>query len=162
MPAYLDHAASTPLFPEALDALVEVSRGFYANPTGAHAPAREARRVLEEARDTMAGALGCLPREIVFTGGGTEADNLAIRGVHEARGGTLVTVAHEHHAVLHPVQHAGGRVVGATPRGTIDLDQLRDALDPSVTLVSVMLANNESGVVQPLDLWARARLATGP
>lgn len=150
MPAYLDHAASTPLHPEALDALVAVSTRHFANPTGAHLLAREARRVLEEARDTMAAALGCLPREVVFTGGGTEADNLAIRGVHEARGGTLVTVAHEHHAVLHPVQHAGGRVVGATARGTVDLDQLRDALDPSVTLVSVMLANNESGVVQPL------------
>jgi cysteine desulfurase len=150
VPAYLDHAASTPLHPQALDALVEVSQRHAANPTGAHLLAREARRVLEDARDTMAGALGCEPREVVFTAGGTEADNLAVRGHHEVHGGTVVTVAHEHHAVLHPVEHLGGRVVGATARGVVDLDALRDALDPSVTLVSVMLANNESGVVQPL------------
>ena len=144
--------------PEALDVLLSVQRDVYANPSGAHLLARDARRVLEEARDTMAAVLGCAPREVVFTGGGTEADNLAIFGVHAARGGTVVTVAHEHHAVLHPVEHLGGRVVGATARGVVDLDALRDALDPSVSLVSVMLANNESGVVQPLhDVAALVR-----
>lgn len=146
------------MHPEALDALVEVSRTHAANPTGAHLLAREARRVLEDARDTMAAALGCRPAEVVFTAGGTEADNLAIRGVHDVRGGTVVTVSHEHHAVLHPVEHLGGRVVGATSRGVVDLDALAAVLDPSVTLVSVMLANNESGVVQPLaDVAALVR-----
>ncbi len=138
------------MYPEALDAFVAVQREHFANPSGAHLLARGARRVIEDARETMATALGCLPREVVFTGGGTEADNLAIFGVHAARGGTIVTVAHEHHAVLHPVEHLGGRVVGVTNQGVVDLDALHDALDPSVTLVSVMLANNESGVVQPL------------
>lgn len=151
MPAYLDHAATTPMHPEALDTFVAVERDQYANPSGAHLLARAARRVLEDARETMAEVLGCAPREVVFTAGGTEADNLAVRGVHEARGGVAVTVAHEHHAVLHPVERLGGRVVGATSRGIVDLDALRAALDPSVTFVSVMLANNESGVVQPLD-----------
>lgn len=150
MPAYLDHAATTPLRPEALAAFDAVHQEYYANPSGAHLLARAARRVLEDARDAMAAALGCRPREVVFTGGGTEADNLAVFGVHSARGGTVVTVAHEHHAVLHPVERVGGRVVGATARGVVDLDALADALDPSVTLVSVMLANNESGIVQPL------------
>jgi cysteine desulfurase len=150
MPAYLDHAATTPMLDAALERYVEVQRAQYANPSGAHLLAREARRVLEDAREIMAAALGCRPREVVFTSGGTEANNLAIAGVHEARPGTLVTVAHEHHAVLDPVVHRGGRVVGVTARGTVDLDALRDALDASVTLVSVMAVNNESGVVQPL------------
>ena len=150
MPAYLDHAATTPMHPEALDAFVAVQRDHFGNPSGAHLLARGARRVLEDARETMAELLGCRPREVVFTAGGTEADNLAASGVHAARGGTSVTVAHEHHAVLYPVERLGGRVVGATTRGVVDLDALRAGLDASVTFVSVMLANNESGVVQPL------------
>ena len=150
MPAYFDHAATTPMRPEALDAFVAVQREHFGNPSGTHLLARDARRVLEDARETMAEVLGCLPREVVFTAGGTEADNLAVHGVHEAMGGVVVTVAHEHHAVLNPVERLGGRVVGATSRGMVDLDALRAALDPSVTLVSVMLANNESGVIQPL------------
>jgi cysteine desulfurase len=97
----------------------------------------------------MAAALGAQPGEIVFTGGGTEADNLALFGA--ARGGTLVCTAIEHHAVLHPVEHLGGRVVGVDRRGIVDLDALADALDDRVTVVSVMLANNESGVIQPLE-----------
>jgi cysteine desulfurase len=150
VPAYLDHAATTPMRPEALDAFVAVQRDHYGNPSGAHLLARDARRVLEDARETMAEVLGCLPREVVFTGGGTEADNLAVLGVHAARGGVAVSVAHEHHAVLNAVEHLGGRIVGVTSRGAVDLDSLREALDPSVTVVSVMLANNESGVIQPL------------
>lgn len=137
--------------PAALDAFVDVQRQQYGNPSGAHLIARSARRVLEEARDAMAEALGCQPREVVFTGGGTEADNLAVKGVHEACGGVAVTVAHEHHAVLTPVEHLGGRIVGVTPRGQVDLEQLAAQLDPSVTFVSIMLANNESGIIQPLS-----------
>jgi cysteine desulfurase len=149
MPAYLDHAATTPMRPEALEALVRVQTESYGNPSGAHLLARQARRVLEDARETMAAALGAQPGEIVFTGGGTEADNLALFGA--ARGGTLVCTAIEHHAVLHPVEHLGGRVVGVDRRGIVDLDALADALDDRVTVVSVMLANNESGVIQPLE-----------
>jgi cysteine desulfurase len=146
--AYLDHAATTPLRPEALEALVRVQADTYGNPSGAHLLARQARRVLDDAREVMAGALGAQPGEIVFTAGGTEADNLAVFGA--GRDGTVACSAIEHHAVLHPVEHRGGRLVAVDARGVIDLDALADTLDESVTLVSVMLANNESGVVQPL------------
>jgi cysteine desulfurase len=149
MPAYLDHAATTPMRPEALEVLLSVQTDTYGNPSGAHLLARRARRVLDDARETMAAALGAKPGEVVFTGGGTEADNLAVFGA--AHGGTVVCTAVEHHAVLHPVEHLGGRVVGVDRRGIVDLDALATALDESVTLVSVMLANNESGVVQPLE-----------
>jgi cysteine desulfurase len=146
--AYLDHAATTPLRPEALEALVRVQTEAYGNPSGAHLLARQARRVLDDAREVMAGALGAQPGEVVFTAGGTEADNLAVFGA--GRDGTAVCTAIEHHAVLHPVEHRGGRSVAVDARGVIDLDALADGLDDTVTLVSVMLANNESGVVQPL------------
>src|SRR3712207_4161259 len=104
--AYLDHAATTPMLPEAIDVLQRVQREAFANPSGAHRLARHARRVLEDAREAMATALGAQPAEVVFTGGGTEADNLAIFGT--ARDGTVVCSAIEHHAVLHPVEHLGG------------------------------------------------------
>jgi cysteine desulfurase len=146
--AYLDHAATTPLRPEALEVLVRVLTETYGNPSGAHLLARQARRVLEDARETMAAALGAQPGEVVFTGGGTEADNLAIFGA--GLGGVAVCTAVEHHAVLHPVEHRGGRIVGVDARGVVDLDALAAALGDDVTLVSVMLANNESGVIQPL------------
>jgi cysteine desulfurase len=149
--AYLDHAASTPMRAAALEALVDTSSRCYANPTGAHRLAREARRILEESRDAVAASLGCAPAEVVFTSGGTEADNLAVRGVLAARGGVAVCSAVEHHAVLRPVEAAGGRVVAVTPDGTVDLDALAAALGPDVSIVSVMFSNNETGVVQPLD-----------
>ena len=93
--------------------------------------------------------VGCAPGDVVFTSGGTEADNLAVRGAIGARGGSVVCVASDHHAVLRPVEQAGGRTVGVDPRGVIDLDQLDAALDEGVSLVSVALVNNEVGVVQP-------------
>jgi cysteine desulfurase len=150
MPAYLDHAATTPMRPEALDTMRAVLVDHIGNPSGAHLLARDARRVLEDARDTMAEALGAQPRDVVFTGGGTEADNLALFGVARRRGGVAVCTAIEHHAVLHPVEALDGRVVGVDARGVVDLDALAAALDDTVSIVSVMLANNESGVVQPV------------
>ncbi len=149
--AYLDHAATTPVRPEAIAAMVPAMTEAYGNPSGAHRMARDARRALDDARDVIAEGLGCGPGDVVFTGGGTEADNLAVMGVHDRHGGTVVCPAAEHHAVLHAVEHCGGRVVGVDAAGLVDLDQLADALDDSVTLVSVMLANNETGVIQPLD-----------
>ena len=151
MPAYLDHAASTPMRPEAFEAMVPWLREHHANPSGAHRPARQARRAIDEARDDVAEALGADPGEVVFTSGGTEADNLAVLGAHDRRGGVLVASAIEHPAVLEPVRSRAGRVVAVDARGVIDLDALEAALDPEVTLVSVMLANNEVGTVQPLD-----------
>jgi cysteine desulfurase len=147
---YLDHAASTPMRPEAVEAMLPFLTGNHANPSGRHAPAREARRALDDARDVLAAQLDAAPGGVVFTSGGTEADNQAVRGVLARRGGVAVCSAVEHHAVLEVVRQHGGRVVPVTRRGTIDLDALAATLDPDVSLVSVMAVNNETGVVQPL------------
>lgn len=151
MPAYLDHAATTPLRPEAAAAMQPFLTGErFGNPSGSHAVARAAKTAIEEARDTVAESLGCAPGEVVFTGGGTEADNLALAGVYATHPGGILCSAVEHHAVLHTVHALGGRTVPVTGDGIVDLDALADALDDSVTVVSVMLANNEVGTVQPL------------
>ena len=147
--AYLDNAATTRVRPEAIDAMMPMLTGCYANPSGAHRMARDARRALDDARDVMAEVLGAEPGEIVFTAGGTEADNLAVFGARAKRGGTVVCSAVEHHAVLHPVESIGGCVVPVDGVGVIDLGALKESLDDSVSLVSVMLANNETGTVQP-------------
>jgi len=148
--AYLDNAATTPLHPEALAAMLPFLGDRFGNPSGVHAVARDARTALEEARDVVAACLGARPGEVVFTGGGTEADNLAITGVHARRGGTVACVATEHHAVLHTCATLDGAVVPVRPDGIVDLDALAAALDERTTVVSVMLANNEVGTVQPL------------
>lgn len=147
---YLDHAASTPMRPAAVEAMVPLLRGAFGNPSGAHALARQARSQLDEARERLAAVVGCAPGEVVFTGGGTEADNLAVRGAVEARGGVPVCATTDHHAVLHPVLRAGGRTIAVDRRGIVDLDALAEALTPDVTLVSVAVLNNEVGTVQPL------------
>jgi cysteine desulfurase len=148
--AYLDHAATTPMRPEAVEAMLPFLRDRFGNPSGAHALARDARKALDESRDIVAEGLGCRPAEVVFTGSGTEADNLAVFGVQRHAGGTAVCSAIEHHAVLHPVEHRGGRTVAVDGRGLVDLDALAEALDATVTIVSVMLANNEVGTIQSL------------
>ena len=148
--AYLDHAATTPLRPEALDAMMPYLTELYGNPSGSHAVSRLARRAVDEARDTVAECLGCQPGEVVFTGGGTESDNLALAGVVARRRGTAVCPATEHHAVLHTTTALGGRVVAVGPDGVVDVDALSKALDDGTAVVSVMLANNEVGTVQPL------------
>jgi cysteine desulfurase len=157
---YLDHAATTPLRPEALEAMLPFLQGSFGNPSGQHAAARAAKTAIEEAREQVAAALGAEPAEIVFTGGGTEADNLAIKGAARSGrdrgfGDGVVTTAIEHHAVLHSCDRLardGFRVtkVGVDAGGVIDLDRLSAALDEHTTVVSVMLANNEVGTVQPL------------
>lgn len=160
--AYLDNAASTPLCPEAVEAMAPLHRELYANPTGAHRMARDARRRINDARDVMAEALGSAPGEIVFTGGGTEGDNLAVVGRHMKVGGVTVCSAIEHHAVLEPVEHLGGRVVAVDASGVLDLDALAAALDENVTVVSVMLSNNETGMVQPLGQVAELVRSLAP
>ena len=160
MAAYLDHAATTPVRPEAVDAMLPFFTTEYGNPSGAHLMARAARRAVDDARDIVAETLGARPADVVFTSGGTEADNMAIFGAVRRRGGVAVCSAIEHHAVLHPVQALGGRIVGVDARGIVDLDALEQALDETVTIVSVMLANNESGVVQSIrDVTAVVRRA---
>ena len=159
MTTYLDHAATTPLRPEAFEAMGPWLTGSFGNPSGGHRVAREARRAVDEAREIVAGVLGCEPGELVFTSGGTEADNLAIAGVAGAArraGGPagVLCSAVEHHAVLHAVEAEGGHVVGVDANGMIDLDALADAVDDTTAVVSVMLANNEVGTVQDLDAIA--------
>ncbi len=151
MPAYLDHAASTPMRPEAVEAMLPFFQSRFANPSGAHAAARDARRAVDDARDVVAECLGAQPGEVVFTGGGTESDNHAVLGAVRLHGGRAVASAVEHHAVLHPVEHVRGQLVPVDAEGRIELGALEDALDADVTLVSVMLANNEVGTVQPFD-----------
>lgn len=150
--AYLDHAATTPLRPVALDAMTDALAATWANPSGMHAPARAARRVLDEARDSVAALVGAAPGHVVFTSGGTEADALAVLGVHDRRGGTLVCSAIEHHAVLDPVAARRGVSTPVGPDGIVDLDALASLLarTDDVSLVSVMLVNNEVGTIQPL------------
>jgi len=144
--------------PQALTAMVEWLDGVRGNPSGAHRLAREARRALDDARDTLAEALGCGPGDVVFTAGGTEADNLAIFGVadgwsrsRDAGPATVACSAVEHHAVLDPVGALGGTVLAVDATGRIDLDRLTATLAPDTALVSIMAANNEVGTVNPLD-----------
>ena len=162
MPAYLDYAASTPMRPDAVEAMAPYLSERFANSSGAHAAARQARQAVDEARDVVADALGCRPGEVVFTGSGTEADNHAVLGAVRRHGGIAVGSAVEHHAVLHPVEHVRGRIVGVDDAGRIDLDALADALTADVTVVSVMLANNEVGTVQPLAAVADLVRARSP
>lgn len=159
---YLDHAATTPLRPEALSAMLPVLRDGHGNPSGAHALARQARTRLDGAREDLAGVVGCAPGEIVFTSGGTEANNLAVRGVLGARGGTVVCSAVEHHAVLHPVEAEGGQTVPVDRRGVVDLEALTASLDDEVSLVSIGLVNNELGTIQPLEEIAAIVRARAP
>lgn len=148
---YLDWAASTPMRAEAIDAMVAAASEGYGNPTGAHHRARIARRIVDDARDQVADAMGAEPSEVIFCGSGTEADNLAIFGAQASHGGTVSCSAVEHHAVLHPVQHLGGTVLRVDSSGQLDLEQLVAIADADLAVVSVMLANNETGVVQRLD-----------
>jgi cysteine desulfurase len=152
---YLDHAATSPLRAEVFETMADVWGRALGNPSGAHRLARTARRVLDDAREEIAACLGFEPGDVVFTSGGTEADNLAVLGL-TAGPGTAVCPAAEHHAVLHAVEEAGGRVVAVNADATVDLDALGGALDDDVRVVSVMLANNEVGTVN--DLTAVASL----
>ena len=151
--AYLDHAASTPARPEVVEAMLPWLAEHPGNPSGSHRLAREARRAIDDARDAVAALLGADPGDVVFTSGGTEADNLAVDGVLGIRGGIAVCGATEHPAVLDPVRLSGGVVVPTDAGGRIDLGALADALDAiaDVRLVSVMTANNETGVVNPVS-----------
>jgi cysteine desulfurase len=164
--AYLDHAATTPMLPEAIEAMT-AQLGQVGNASSLHATGRRVRQVVEESRETIAAALGARPSEVVFTAGGTEADNLAVKGLYwarRARGATRILIsAIEHHAMLDPAHWLSDRQ-GATVE-LLDVDEfgrvhpqtLRDAIerDPdSVALVSVMWANNEVGTIQPVRVLA--------
>jgi len=150
MQAYLDHAATTPMRPESLAAMLPYMTEHFGNPSGSHAVSRRARSAVDDARDEVAECLGCGPGEVVFTSGGTEADNLAVLGVGASGRGTSMCSAVEHHAVGNTCAALGATVVPVDRSGVVDLDALAGALGPGVGLVSVMLVNNEVGSVQPL------------
>lgn len=156
--AYLDHAATSPLRPEALAAMVPVLGEHFGNPSGAHRVARQARWLLDDARALVASTLSCDEGEIVFCAGGTESCNLAVLGgarpAAPSGPATVVVSAVEHHAVLLPAVASGATVVPVGRPGVVDVDALSAALTPEVALVSVMAANNEVGTVQPLQAVA--------
>jgi cysteine desulfurase len=157
---YLDHAATTPMRPEAIEALT-AQLSAVGNPSSLHASGRSARRVVEESRERIAQALGCRPTEVVFTSGGTESDNLALKGLYWSRQRRRVlATAVEHHAVLDPLHWLADHEGAELTLLPVDEDCRLDvaalaaaiAVDPeSVGLVSVMWANNEVGTIQPID-----------
>ena len=151
---YLDHAATTPMRQVAVDAMLPYLADRYANPSGAHRFARQARRAVDDARDRIAEVVGCLPGEVVFMSGGTESDNAAIAGAVWRHGGVPLCPATEHHGVLNVVERHHGRVVGVDRYGRADLDQLEAAIDGDVSIVSVMAVNNEVGSINDLEAAA--------
>ncbi len=158
MPIYLDHAATTPVRREVLDAMLPFLTESFGNPSSAHAFGRVARAALDDAHDRLAAALGVEPREVVFTSGGTEANNLALKGAawaSKARGHRIVTSSIEHHAVGHALRYLekfGFEIVElpVDRYGRVDPDQLEAELSDRTILVSIMLANNEVGTIQPV------------
>ena len=150
---YLDHAATSPLRPEAKQAMDRFGDEDFANPSGSHRFAREARKVVDEARDQIAELIGCRPGEIVFTSGGTEGANNAVLGAVRRHGGRAVCPATEHHAVLHCVEHVMGDVVPVASTGSVDPSVLREHLGQrnDVTVVSVMSVNNETGAITDME-----------
>jgi cysteine desulfurase len=149
---YLDHAADAPMVPAAALAMAPWLGGGFGNPSGSHSVARRARAAIDEARDVVGEFLGVAPGQVVFTSGGTEADNLAVLGALPGRPGAVVVSAVEHPAVTLAAAASGRprRVAEVGADGRVDLDSLPAVLDRDVTLVSVQAANHETGVIQPL------------
>lgn len=154
--AYFDYAAATPLDERVLQAMQPFFTSQFYNPSATYGPAREVARQLSESRGKVAHWLGARPSEIVFTAGGTEANNLAIHGVMRALpGGNVVVSAIEHDAVLHPAGAYERQLAKVSEQGLVDLDALRRQIDDKTVLVSVMYANNEIGTIQPIRDIAR-------
>ena len=155
---YLDHSATTAVDESVLEAMLPFFRGSYGNPNSLHAWGREVRSSVDRAREQVASLLGAQPREILFTGGGSEADNLALKGVAWARkdkGRHLITSAIEHHAVLDAMKWLGKNgfevtVLPVDPEGFVSPQALEEAIRPDTTLASIMFANNEIGTVEPV------------
>ena len=170
MPIYLDHAATTPLRPEALEAMLPYLGAEFGNPSSPHTFGRRARAALDEAHERIAAQIGAGPREIVMTSGGTEALNLALKGAAWAgkgRGHRIITSAVEHHAVLHPLQQLekfGFEIVElpVDRYGRVDPDHVAAALNERTTLVAIQLANNEVGTLQPVAAIGRLVKDKGP
>jgi cysteine desulfurase len=156
---YLDYNATTPLCDPARQAMLPYLDRHFGNPSSVHAAGREARAAIDYARDKLAKLLGAKSHELIFTGGGTESCNLAVIGLARcsmSRGGHMISNKAEHHAVLKAVEHLEKHEsfevtwLGISERGIVDLDQLAAAIRPETRLVSIMAANNETGVIQPI------------
>jgi len=155
---YLDHAATTPVKPEVLEEMLPYFTNKFGNASSIYSIGRESKKAIEEARERVAKALGAMPREIFFTGSGSEADNWAIKGVayaNKAKGNHIITTAIEHHAVLHTCQYleSDGFEVTYLPvdeNGLVSPEQVRKAIKPTTTLITIMFANNEIGTIQPI------------
>jgi cysteine desulfurase len=170
MPIYLDHAATTPMRREALEAMLPFLTEQFGNPSSLHGFGRRARAGLDEAHEKVAKALGAMPREIVFTSGGTEANNLAVKGAAwagKARGHRIITTTVEHHSVGHTVRYLekfGFEIVEVLVDryGRVNPDDIEAAITTKTILVSVMMANNEVGTIQPLaEIAERVRRYKG-
>jgi cysteine desulfurase len=152
---YLDNNATTPVLPEVVEAMRPYFGERFGNASSIHSYGQETRAAVEQARDSVAGLLGCRASEVVFTSGGTEADNLAIAGFCTA-GDHVIASTVEHHAVLRACKHLEEigcevRFLPVDERGVVDPDDVRRALRPSTKLISIMMANNETGVLQPVE-----------
>ena len=156
---YLDHNATTPVCDAAREAMLPYLTRHFGNPSSVHAAGREARAAIDDARDKLAAILHAKPGEIMFNSGATESCNLGVLGLARAGsspGGHIISNKAEHHAVLHAVEHLEHREgfevtwLNVSKTGLVDLDQLADSIRPDTKLVSIMSANNETGVIQPM------------
>jgi len=155
---YLDYNATTPVDPEVAQAIVPFLEQHYGNPSSNHSLGRAAHEAIEDARAKVASLVGATKDEIVFTGGGTEASNMAIKGIMIGPGGGrghMVTSAIEHPATLQPANYCESMgcdvsVVGCNDQGIVEPESIADAIRPDTKLVSIMHANNEIGTIQPI------------
>lgn len=161
---YLDYNATTPLCEAAREAMMPYLNRYFGNPSSVHAAGREARAAVDNARDKIAALLHAKPGEIIFNSGATESCNLGVLGLarsSSSRGGHIISNKAEHHAVLHAVEHLGNHEgfdvtwLEVSNTGMIDLNQLADSIRPDTRLVSIMTANNETGVIQPMSEISR-------
>ncbi|EMT46288.1 cysteine desulfurase family protein [Anoxybacillus flavithermus] len=156
---YLDHAATSPVHPQVIEAMIPYMTTFFGNPSSIHSFGRDSRRALDEARETIAKTIGAKANEIIFTSGGTEADNLAIIGVAMAnreKGRHIITTSVEHHAVLNTCKYLQKQGFDVTylpvdEHGTVSVEQVKRALRDDTIIVSIMFGNNETGVLQPIN-----------
>ncbi|UFT97876.1 cysteine desulfurase [Radiobacillus kanasensis] len=158
-PIYLDHAATTPVHPEVIADMQSAVTDVFGNPSSIHRFGRKARHLLDEARELAASSIGANEKDIVFTSGGTESDNLALIGTalaNKARGNHIITTQIEHHATLHAANYLEGKGFDVTylqvdETGRVRLEDLKDSLKDNTVLVSIMAVNNETGVIQPIQ-----------
>ena len=156
---YLDNAATTKTAPEVVEAMLPYFSEFYGNPSSIYSLAGESKKAIDQARETIAGALGAQPEEIYFTAGGTESDNWALKATAEyyrKKGNHIITTKIEHHAVLHSCQQLEKQGFEVTyldvdENGVVKLEELKKAIRPTTILISVMYANNEIGTIQPIQ-----------